>query len=66
MAETEKLVYTVPEARQVLPLSRTTFYQRVADGTIPSVRIGGKILIPRKALEEALQPEPKRDNADEA
>ena len=36
-------------------ISKTTFYRWVECGRIPSVRLGKKILIPRKALEELIQ-----------
>lgn len=39
--------YSVSEARALVPLSRNAFYGAVKAGSIPSVRIGGKILIPK-------------------
>ena len=54
----EHLVYTVTEAGRLLRLSRGTTYQAIREGKIPSVRIGRRILIPCKLLENLLQQEP--------
>ncbi|MQF70456.1 helix-turn-helix domain-containing protein [SAR202 cluster bacterium AD-812-D07_MRT_10900m] len=51
---TERLAYTPEQTRRLLGLGRTTMYNRIADGTIPSVRIGSRILIPKRALEQLL------------
>jgi excisionase family DNA binding protein len=50
----ERVVYTAKELQKVLGLSRGAIYDRIADGTIPSVRVGGRILIPRTAIDELL------------
>ena len=41
------LAYTPEEARSLARVARSTFYQAVRDGTIPSVRIGKLIRIPK-------------------
>ena len=46
----EKMVLTVEEARVKLGLSRGLIYEAVRRGSIPSIRIGRRILIPREAL----------------
>ena len=51
----EALVYSVTEAGQLLGLSRGSAYEAVANGQIPSIRIGRRLLIPRKALENLLE-----------
>ena len=38
-------LFTVREAQQILPLSRSKFYAAVADGTIPSIRVGRRVFI---------------------
>jgi excisionase family DNA binding protein len=48
------LLLTVEEAAQVMRLSRNGAYNAVADGVIPSIRIGRTIRIPRDALAAAL------------
>ena len=50
----ETLVYSPQEVMSLLGLSRSAVYDHIADGRIPSVRIGGRLLVPRKALERLL------------
>jgi excisionase family DNA binding protein len=50
-----KLTYSVAEAAQRLGLNRDTAYRAVHSGTIPSLRIGGRLLIPRAALDKMLE-----------
>jgi excisionase family DNA binding protein len=47
-------VLTVDEAAVYLRISRGLAFAAVRDGTLPSLRIGRRILIPRRALEELL------------
>jgi excisionase family DNA binding protein len=42
-----KHAYSVAEALTMVPLSRNAFYAAVKKGDIPSVRVGGRVLIPR-------------------
>lgn len=51
---TEKLVLSVKETSELLGLSLSNTYDLVADGWIKSVRLRGRILIPRNAVEEML------------
>jgi len=48
----QTLVLTVAEAARLLRISRNTCYELVAQGRIPHVRLGRRILIPRFGLEE--------------
>ena len=60
----EKLTITVPEAAQLLGVSRMTAYSAVREGTIPSLRIGRRVLVPRAALDRLLaQADPQRDTS---
>ena len=43
---------TVEEAGRILGLSRGSMYKAVQAGSVPSLRIGRRILIPRKAVEQ--------------
>jgi len=52
--DTERVTLTVDEARRMLGLSRGSAYEAVRTGSIPSVRIGKRILIPRAALTRLL------------
>lgn len=51
----EPLVYDVPTAGKLLNLSRATAYSLAAQGIIPTIRFGKRILVPRKALEAMLE-----------
>jgi excisionase family DNA binding protein len=50
----EKLTVTVPVAAKMLGLSLNPTYRGIQTGEIPSVRIGGKILVPTAALRKLL------------
>ncbi len=50
----KRLVYTVEEAAQLLGISRSFAYESVQRGTIPSMRIGRRILVPKAALNRFL------------
>jgi excisionase family DNA binding protein len=54
MQQDERLAITVREAAKLLRLSRNAAYVAAAAGAIPSVRVGGRVLVPRKRLEEWL------------
>jgi excisionase family DNA binding protein len=43
-----RLTLTVEEAAVLLGISRNSAYEAVRRGEIPSVRIGGRIVIPRR------------------
>lgn len=57
-AETERSelspVMTVDEAAAYLRISRGLAFAAVRDGTLPSVRVGRRILVPRRQLEALL------------
>ncbi len=53
-----KLTFTVPEAAALLGISRTTTYECVRRGEIPSLTLGRRILITRVQLEQLLGPLP--------
>ena len=50
----ERQVYTPAEVCAVLGLSRSSVYLRLREGSIPHVRVGRRILIPKSALAEML------------
>ena len=52
---TERLVLTIAEAARVLGVGRSTAYELVRQGGLPSVRFGRRILIPKKALLERIE-----------
>lgn len=52
---TDRLVFTVNEARQKLGISRGLTYEAIRTGKIPSIQIGRRILIPKAALQRLLE-----------
>lgn len=53
-----RLTLSVPEAGRVLGLGRNAAYEAARTGAIPVLRIGGKLLVSRPALERMLGLEP--------
>ena len=52
-------VLTVDEAAAILRLSRTSAFEGVRRGEIPHIRVGRRILIPRRQLERMLDGDTK-------
>ena len=50
----EKLVYTVNETAKLINIGMNKAYELIQNQQIPNVRIGRKILIPKKSLENWL------------
>ena len=50
-----RLCVTVPEAAQMLVISRNFCYQLVRERKLPSIRFGKRILIPLAALEKMVE-----------
>jgi hypothetical protein len=48
----EPLFYTIPEYSRLMGTSPATTFRRIADGTIRTVRYGGRQLIPREVVQE--------------
>ncbi len=55
MADKESLVLDVPEAGRLLKVSRATAYSLAAQGIIPTIRLGKRIVVPRAALLRMLE-----------
>jgi excisionase family DNA binding protein len=51
MGEIERATTTVHEAARRLGIGRSAAYEAVRNGTIPSVRIGARYLIPIRRFE---------------
>jgi excisionase family DNA binding protein len=47
--------FTVEEAGTILGLSRASAFAAVSRGDIPSIRVGKRLIIPRRALERMLE-----------
>ncbi len=52
MTTTEKKTFTVDETARIIGVSRSTAYECVRNGSIKSVRLGRRILIPAWAVEQ--------------
>jgi len=50
----ERRVWTVDEAAHLLGISRAHAYELVARNAPPHVRLGRRIVVPKRALEEIL------------
>ena len=55
-----KLTYTVTEAAELLGISRSSAYECVRRGEIPSLTLGRRVVIPRHGLEALLAIEADR------
>ena len=51
----ERLTLSIPETAKVLGIGRNLCYARVKTGEIPVIRIGRRLLVPRRALEKLLE-----------
>ena len=54
MEKEKRLVLSVIEAARELKIGRGLAYEAIRRGEIPSLRIGHRILVPRKALDDLL------------
>jgi excisionase family DNA binding protein len=57
----DKLTLSVDETAKLLGIGRNLCYERVKTGDIPAIKIGRRLLVPRRALEKLLE-EPKSLN----
>lgn len=46
--------FTVPEAAEILRISRWSAYEAVKKGELTAIRIGRRCLVPRRTLEKML------------
>jgi excisionase family DNA binding protein len=51
----DRLALSVEEAGSLLGISRDLAYDLVAQGQLPSVRLGRRLVVPRRALEAMLE-----------
>jgi excisionase family DNA binding protein len=50
--EMEKLAYNMKEVAEVLGISKSLAYEMAKKGELPIIRMGNRILVPIKRLEE--------------
>ncbi|MFT4264831.1 MAG: helix-turn-helix domain-containing protein [Nocardioides sp.] len=55
-AHQKRQTLTVPEAADLLGISRNAAYAAAASGEIPSIRVGRRIVVPVEALQALLRP----------
>ncbi len=55
MPMTDRLLFTVPEAAEMLGISRSHLYQLIQSGKLPVVRLGTSVRIPRVWLERYIE-----------
>ncbi|MFQ5924939.1 MAG: helix-turn-helix domain-containing protein [Dehalococcoidia bacterium] len=57
--EDQRLTLTVEETAKLLGIGRQLAYDRVKTGEIPVIKVGRRLLVPRRALEKLLEdPQP--------
>lgn len=52
--EPVRLTLTVPEAARVLGIGRNACYERIHEGTLPAIRLGRRLVVPKAGLERLL------------
>lgn len=50
----ERLILSITEAAKILKISRNMAYTLASQGKLPVIRLGKKLLVPRKGLNELL------------
>lgn len=50
----KRRTYTVIEVAEILGIGRNTAYESCRNGEIPSIRIGGRVLVPCTVIDEIL------------
>ena len=53
MGDTDKLVYSVTEAAELLSIGRTLVYDLIRDGELPTLKIGHRRLVARRTLKSS-------------
>jgi excisionase family DNA binding protein len=56
-ADTERQTLSVEEAGRILGISRGSAYAYAKNGSLPTIRLGNRVLVPRPALERLLRGE---------
>jgi excisionase family DNA binding protein len=54
MVDPSKLTLTVPEAAEMLGISRALAYELVGRNELPALRLGRRLVIPRRVIEDLL------------
>jgi len=51
----DQAVYSVPQVARILGIARNSAYEGIHRGEIPHIRVGGRILVPKEALDNLLR-----------
>jgi excisionase family DNA binding protein len=51
----ERLTYTIEEAGELLGLSRNNSYNLARSGSLPTIKLGKRLLVPKAALARMLE-----------
>ncbi len=54
-SDVKRQTYTVTEVAKILGIGRNTAYEVCRNGEIPTIRVGGRILIPRAVIDDLLE-----------
>ncbi len=54
-SDVKRETYTVTEVAKILGIGRNTAYEVCRNGEIPTIRVGGRILIPRAVIDDLLE-----------
>ena len=54
MLDTQRKLYSIPEFKKLVPMSTPGIYKAVAEGKIPSQRVGRRIFIPSYFVEKLI------------
>lgn len=46
----ERITFTISEAAKIIGISKSLAYRLARDGQIPTIKLGNRILIPKKKL----------------
>jgi excisionase family DNA binding protein len=52
--DAQRLTVSVEEAGRILGISRGAAYARAGDGSLPTIRLGKRLLVPKSALDKLL------------
>ncbi len=63
LRDNDSLAVSVAEAARLLGIGRTMAYKCIRTGELPSVTLGGRILVPRSVLDLLMTVEPDDDRA---
>ena len=51
----DRLCFTIPETARMLGISRGLAYELARSGQLPVLRLGKRLLVPKRALEKMLE-----------